>query len=135
MDRPPAAASPELTLFLLSGPELDLPAQAPAKQPTNSMPYLIGGGLRGGLDDNAGSVPSLDLSRPSSRGRSSGGGSGVCGSARPGSASSRPGSRSGSRGMSRGEAAGLLRQSPYLTDPAAVRPNSRGVVAAGGGGE
>ena len=35
MDRPPAAAPPEIALFLLSGPELDLPAQAPAKQPSN----------------------------------------------------------------------------------------------------
>ena len=36
MDRPPASTpQADLTLFLLSGPELDLPAQAPAKAPTN----------------------------------------------------------------------------------------------------
>ena len=107
----------------------------PAKQPTNSMPYIGnvvyaaggngGSGLELGDDDQDGgaSVPSLDFSRPSSRG---GGGS------RPGSAgtsrgTSRPGSRSGSRGMSRGDAAELLRASPFLEDPASiVRPSSRG---------
>ena len=113
----------------------------PAKQPTNSMPYIGQG--RGSRESGAletptaaaqgGPMPLLDLpqnhhqqQRPSSQ-------SGSRAGPRPGSASSarssssRAGSRSGSRGMSRGDAAELLRASPFLEDPASiVRPSSRG---------